>query len=402
MQSTPQYPTALDTDSFLMASPSNYGVYTVQNSINVDALQITLVGTVPISVPTIAVFAGGEMWLVETATQDLNNNWVLSLQDYTQRAYGGSPLQPHPANEIVYLGLLGDHLNRLRDAIIATQKASMRHVGTLPGAPAFDGEVVYDLSQNKVFYGVGGAWVWANRRSHGDLGNLLLDNAHAQYMTQAEMDAWHSTLPGVHITGGDNHNHIVSAQGNPVNRIDSGLLANIPTPPTAVGQMFFATDDRGGTLYISPNGTTWEQVSGAPDGAIALFDSTCPSGWTRVTNMDDKFVAGGSAVGDGVGYASHGHTYSQIINHYHNVAVQNISVNAGGEHSHNVNVGGGVGGEYAGSYGNGSVGTSGNGSHNHTITVARSIDNSGVASPSTTTDGVLPPYRELVFCRKGA
>lgn len=400
MQNNPQFPTALDTSNYLLSAPPNYGVFHVENSINVDSLQVTLVGTQTISVPTIAVFAGGEMWLVESVTQDLNSNWVLSLSDYTQRAYGGSPLQPHPANEEVYIGLLADHLNRLRDAILATQKASMRHVATLPGAPAFDGEVVFDLSQNRVYYGASGAWVWASRLSHGDLGNLTADAAHAQYMTQAEMDTWHGTLPGVHITGGDNHNHVDATQGNPVLRIDSGLLASMPTA-TVIGQIYFATDDRGGTLYVSANGSSWEQVSGAPDGSIAMFDSACPSGWTRVTTMDSKYPVGGSAVADGTGYTSHSHVYNQIINHYHTVAAQLVSTSSGGEHSHGVNLGGGVGGEYAASYGNGSVGTSANGSHSHGLAIQRVVANAGVTSPSTTSDNVEPPYREVVFCKKG-
>lgn len=47
-----------------------------------------------------------------------------------------------------------------------------------------------------------------------------------------------------------------------------------------------------------------------PSGAIAIFLSACPTGWTRVSDLDGRFVRGGTAYGATGGSATYTHTYS--------------------------------------------------------------------------------------------
>lgn len=45
-----------------------------------------------------------------------------------------------------------------------------------------------------------------------------------------------------------------------------------------------------------------------PSGMIAMFDTDCPSGWTRVTALDNRFVMGSTTYGSTGGSISHTHT----------------------------------------------------------------------------------------------
>jgi hypothetical protein len=49
------------------------------------------------------------------------------------------------------------------------------------------------------------------------------------------------------------------------------------------------------------------QIYSYPAGIILVFQASCPSGWTRFTALDDKFVRGASGYGaTGGGTHSHG------------------------------------------------------------------------------------------------
>lgn len=47
-----------------------------------------------------------------------------------------------------------------------------------------------------------------------------------------------------------------------------------------------------------------------PSGMIAPFDSACPTGWTRVSALDSKFVRGAAAYGGSGGAETHSHVCS--------------------------------------------------------------------------------------------
>lgn len=49
-----------------------------------------------------------------------------------------------------------------------------------------------------------------------------------------------------------------------------------------------------------------------PSGLILPFDTACPSGWTRMTALDDTFVMGASAYGDTGGTVQHRHYVNPV------------------------------------------------------------------------------------------
>jgi hypothetical protein len=67
-------------------------------------------------------------------------------------------------------------------------------------------------------------------------------------------------------------------------------------------------------LRIRKSGTTYAVLKSnlveLPSGYIAMFENTCPEGWTRETSFDDKFPRG-AYTGGGIGGAeTHTHSYS--------------------------------------------------------------------------------------------
>lgn len=60
------------------------------------------------------------------------------------------------------------------------------------------------------------------------------------------------------------------------------------------------------SLYFY-NGSKW-MITGIPSGMIAMFDTSCPEGWTRFTALDNKYPKGAAAYGATGGSDAHGHT----------------------------------------------------------------------------------------------
>ncbi|PIS17408.1 MAG: hypothetical protein COT59_00860 [Candidatus Nealsonbacteria bacterium CG09_land_8_20_14_0_10_42_14] len=53
----------------------------------------------------------------------------------------------------------------------------------------------------------------------------------------------------------------------------------------------------------------WPEAGiGIPSGMIAMFDTSCPSGWTRFAALDDRFPRGASSYGGTGGSATHSHS----------------------------------------------------------------------------------------------
>ena len=83
---------------------------------------------------------------------------------------------------------------------------------------------------------------------------------------------------------------------------------SFPANPTE-GQEFYRTDENRVYIY---NGAEWKPASGdltIPSGAICMFKSSCPDGWTRVSELDGKFPRGAASYGGSGGAASHNHPY---------------------------------------------------------------------------------------------
>lgn len=62
-----------------------------------------------------------------------------------------------------------------------------------------------------------------------------------------------------------------------------------------------------------------EALQPLPTGFIGMFAGACPSGWTRETQFDNKFIRGASSGGATGGVTSHNHTYdipSAVSNQY--------------------------------------------------------------------------------------
>lgn len=66
----------------------------------------------------------------------------------------------------------------------------------------------------------------------------------------------------------------------------------------------------------------FEALDDLPSGFIGMFTASCPDGWTRETEFDDKFIRGASSYGGTGGVTSHNHTYdipSTVSSQYANL-----------------------------------------------------------------------------------
>lgn len=403
-----QYPSAYDNNETLFFPLQNTRILTVKKSVDVETLSVTVNENLTgLDGPFYIVFEGGEIWYVASGGvgQDAFNDWVISLQSHAeQRAMHGSQLQIHVPGEKIYLGILAQHVNMLKEVLFASQKYRFL-VGleaNKPASPSVGERYLATDTKNIYYCFIAGAWVWINRTRHQDLLNLLDNAAHPQYVTSAEGDVLHDVIAGEHILNGDNHDHSRTNEGDAVRKIRAGTTASMGSPVT-VGDVYFATDDAGGTLMVSADGVTWDKLGGVPTGAIAPFLIACPSGWTRYTALDGRFALGAATAGETGGNSTHTHTYTEILQHYHTLASQAVTLLTGGEHTHTINTKSGTGGlEAMSTYGgNSTVTTSNAGSHSHTVTVPAMVSaSSGVTTPVTDAAEMQPPFQEVVFCQK--
>lgn len=119
------------------------------------------------------------------------------------------------------------------------------------------------------------------------------------------------------------------------------------------------------TDFLNGKGA-WAAPSGIPSGMIAIFDAAaCPSGWTRVSAFDDKFIRGKDTYGGSGGASTHTHT--------------------GPSHTHTVTEGAWV-----------NVGSLPGG---FTLLAGGSATGSG-GTGNTGSGSSLPPYIDVIFCKK--
>ena len=225
--------------------------------------------------------------------------------------------------------------------------------------------------------------------------------------TDARADTWHIALPKSHIASGSDHDHYTANEGAATVRIRGGIDASKPGSPSFPGDLYFSIDTaEGGTFFASSDGLVWIKISGAPVDAVTMFPGACPSGWTRVTDLDDKYPLVVSSSPGGIGGANtHSHTYSEYAQHYHTVgAVVATNMSDPGTHTHQVPVRSGSGsrGELAiHSLKTGTINTTTEGDHTHNATVpATNTGTAGAANPNTSTDDHRGPWAEVVWCSK--
>jgi len=145
------------------------------------------------------------------------------------------------------------------------------------------------------------------------------------------------------------------------------------------------------------------QQSGAPlpSGMIAMFDRECPDGWTRYAEMDRRFPRGALQAGELGGGEEHAHSFditartSKDGNHIHMLAMgEEIVVDPGTWGYVGIFKGNLQAFEQAGKDRSkaprAKAVTDQDGAHDHMISVQ------GESAATTS----LPPYLNLVFCRK--
>ena len=409
---TVNYPSSYEDNTTLLGPLEERETVVVKTSIGVADIQITFEEPLPDLVGPLAIlFEGGEIWWVEAdGITVIDGDTIISLDSLAQRAFHNSILQPHNAGEEAYFTTISTHINQYKKGIEALQQNGWL-LGTAAEKTAYEssavaGEGWLETDTGKIYYCFSaGTFVWVNYLSHSDLAGLA-DDDHPQYHIDSRADTWHGLESGVHINSGDDHDHFSTNEGSAVLRIHGGVDASRGSP-SYPGQLYFSTDtDEGGTLFISADGILWNKISGAPTDAIAAYAGACPSGWTRYTNLDGKYIyVDNTSPGSSGGANTHQHDYSAIREHYHGMDAPTTSSQTNpGNHSHQWRHHSGSGGDsrraQTGIVSGGiNTTTAGGFSHSASVPVTTSSQ-TGVASPQTSVDANEPPYKELVFCKK--
>lgn len=126
-----------------------------------------------------------------------------------------------------------------------------------------------------------------------------------------------------------------------------------------------------------------------PSGAIAIFRSSCPSGWTRVSAWDNRFIRGASSYGGTGGASTHTHAISSLANHTHSVSSHQHGFGETGVNSTTDSPGTGSGISLSQGhihYGGGASGSS--------------TDTLSANSPTAGSASSLPAYIAVVFYKK--
>jgi hypothetical protein len=154
-------------------------------------------------------------------------------------------------------------------------------------------------------------------------------------------------------------------------------------------------------------------VDPIPSGMIAMFATGCPTGWTRVSALDNRFPLGGTGFGAQGGNNRHSHQFS--VN----------STGAGGHsHSFSANLGGaravgsasgttGQGGNQTADPGSGRAVAEANHVHDFNVNINIPVEGGSVSGQTanegdhthqvtgtTTEDDQYPPYTTVVYCQK--
>jgi len=163
-----------------------------------------------------------------------------------------------------------------------------------------------------------------------------------------------------------------------------------------------------------------------PSGMIGMFDASCPSGWTRVSAWDAKFIRGAASYGGTGGSDTHTHAGPS---HTHGIVAHGHAASAhthtGPSHTHAQNSGGDEdeynqteiiadnligyimrtyvsgGSETIKKIGSGAAagGTGASGSHTADVDNAAAAT-SGAETGTSGTGSTWPAYANVIFCKK--
>ena len=153
-------------------------------------------------------------------------------------------------------------------------------------------------------------------------------------------------------------------------------------------------------MYYDNSGVTSGQLGWSGNFIILSSQSNCPTGWSRVTELDNMFLMGSMVYGTTGGTSTHAHQYTQIPSHTHDAG--SLITNTTGAHTHQMQDFGYLGGAITYPYlVNSSLGwysgiVSTAGDHTHTITGATGTN--GSASGTTSSTSNIPPYLTMLFC----
>ena len=89
----------------------------------------------------------------------------------------------------------------------------------------------------------------------------------------------------------------------------------------------------GVSVDLDNNGIIDNVDAGVPSGLIALFDTDCPSGWTRVSALDGKFLTGGASYNAAVG-GNNSITLAETNLPSHTHGAGTLAADSAGAHSH--------------------------------------------------------------------
>lgn len=163
------------------------------------------------------------------------------------------------------------------------------------------------------------------------------------------------------------------------------------TTDAAAGRVL-TSDASGNASWVAPS------TDGVPSGAILLFDAACPAGYTRFVALDNRFPRGNSVYGATGGAESHVHTASgssgNAGDHSHTFSGTTAS---SGSHNHATTMN-----TFAGGAVSAVISLADAGAHDHTYSgsTASVLAHSHTVSVSVDSSGNLPPYLNMIYCKK--
>jgi hypothetical protein len=185
--------------------------------------------------------------------------------------------------------------------------------------------------------------------------------------------------------------------------LDYWIEAGCNTTTTEVWVQVPSLPSAGKTIYMYYDNSTIENGGLTWSGGNYLIlssQTSCPTGWSRVTALDDRLIRGASTYGSTGGNLTHTHTYDEMPSHLHSSG--SLVTNTTGAHIHQIKYsqypsgtgtyisGISTGGDWS------STAVASAGDHTHTIT--GSTGSTGVASSTTSSGSNLPPYLTMLLC----
>lgn len=247
-----------------------------------------------------------------------------------------------------------------------------------------------------------GATDAAGARSNLGIGSLGTQNSNAVSITGGSI----SGLSSLGVSGNTTISGTLTVSSTAANAID--VAGGINAGSGNVG--IVGTDGRIPAI-TSTYFADLSAISGVaiPSGLIAIFDTSCPSGWTRVSALDGRFLVASTTYASFGGSNTHAHT---VTSHTHSTpggtsGATNLA------HTHHISFITGIPSENVNAYNVGTGILAGSQTHYHGVegdtgaatgtmnhTHTTPAGTSGAAAPTTDTQNNIPLYSTVILCRK--